>query len=329
MCNKLFLIGLITLLCLTGCDRSKASTSRETASQEAFVDQIVITETNIQQEASALQSTFLPAQPTFLSPEASGTTTECNAKAIIDYSHTDEGYVMVQYTGSTQSKLKAQVKGPDTTYTYNIKVKEWTVFPLSDGNGDYQIKVFENISGNRYALILSVTTNVELKNEFAPFLYPNQYVNFENATQTIATAASLTQNKTDLLSKVESVYNYVVDNISYDTQKATTVKSGYLPDLDHVLSTQKGICFDYASLMTGMLRSQGIPCKLVIGYAGSAYHAWISVWSEETGWVDGAVFFNGTTWQRMDPTFASTSNSDSSIMEFIGDGTNYTEKYIY
>ena len=34
--------------------------------------------------------------------------------------------------------------------------------------------------------------------------------------------------------------------------------------------------------MTGMLRSQGIPSKLVVGYAGTAYHAWISVWTEET-----------------------------------------------
>ena len=28
------------------------------------------------------------------------------------------------------------------------------------------------------------------------------------------------------------------------------------------MEIKKGICFDYAALMTGMLRSQGIPCKL-------------------------------------------------------------------
>lgn len=329
MCSKLFLIGLLTITILTGCGKSKSASSSESTTQEGYLDPIAMEATNIQQEAAALQTALTPVQPTYLSPEASGALVESNDRAIIDYSNTSEGYVMVQYIGSTQSRLKAQVQGPATTYTYNITVGEWTVFPLSDGDGDYQIKVFENISDNRYALILSVSTNVALKNEFAPFLYPNQYVNYENATQTIATAELLTQSQTDLLGKVESVYNYVVDNISYDNEKAATVQSGYLPDLDHVLTTGKGICFDYASLMTGMLRSQGIPCKLVVGYAGSAYHAWISVWSEETGWVDGAVFFDGTTWQRMDPTFASTGNKDSSIMEFIGDGTNYTEKYLY
>ena len=111
--------------------------------------------------------------------------------------------------------------------------------------------------------------------------------------------------------------------------KAANVKSGYLPVLDDVLASKTGICFDYAALMTGMLRSQGVPCKLVIGYAGTAYHAWISVWSEDTGWVDGAIMFDGRTWHRMDPTFASSAKKSESIMKYIGDGKNYTAKYLY
>ena len=86
--------------------------------------------------------------------------------------------------------------------------------------------------------------------------------------------------------------------------------------------------------MTGMLRSLGVPCKLVTGYVpvgsgATAYHAWISVWSKETGWVDSAIYFDGTNWQRMDPTFASSSNSSASIMKYIGDGSNYSVKYTY
>ena len=41
-----------------------------------------------------------------------------------------------------------------------------------------------------------------------------------------------------------------------------------LPSVDETLKTKKGICFDYAALMTAMLRSQGIPTKLEIGYQG-------------------------------------------------------------
>ncbi len=86
---------------------------------------------------------------------------------------------------------------------------------------------------------------------------------------------------------------------------ARTVKSGYLPDVDKVLERKKGICFDYAAVMTAMLRSLKIPCKLVIGYAGVEYHAWINVYSEDSGWMDGVVFFDGKTWRLLDPTFAS------------------------
>ena len=80
--------------------------------------------------------------------------------------------------------------------------------------------------------------------------------------------------------------------------------------------------------MTAMLRSQQIPCKLVVGYAGSIYHAWISVWTEEDGWIDGAIFFDGHVWKRMDPTFVSSAENREEILEFVEKG-NYTVKYLY
>ena len=189
--------------------------------------------------------------------------------------------------------------------------------------------VYENISGTKYATVLSIRFNVTLTDEFAPFLRPNQYVDYGVAPNTVAKARELTENLTEPLKKVQAVYDFVVNNITYDYQLAQTVQSGYLPVLDTVLASKSGICFDYASLMTGMLRSQGIPCKLVVGYAGTAYHAWISVWSEETGWVDGAIYFDGVSWQRMDPTFASSGRQSAAIKKYIGDASNYTEKYLY
>ena len=171
--------------------------------------------------------------------------------------------------------------------------------------------------------------NASIKDQFTTFLYPNQYVDYSVAPNTVKKAWELTSRCPTELDKVAAVYDYVVTTLKYDTAKAINVQSGYLPVLDQVLSRKTGICFDYAALMTGMLRSQGIPCKLVVGYAGSAYHAWISVWSEGSGWIDAAVFFDGTAWHRMDPTFASSANKSDSIMQYIGNGSNYTEKYLY
>ena len=268
-------------------------------------------------------------------PVASGTKTEKNGKATIDYSNTSDGYVMVQFTASTDKRLKVQVT-KTTTYTYDLTPKTWTTFPFSEGDGTYKVTVFENTSGTKYATVLSASIKVTLSDEFAPFLRPNQYVDYSVAEDAVAKAAELMGEldaDADTLQKVGKVYDFVVKNLTYDKQKASDVTAGkltgYLPVLDDVLEAGTGICFDYASLMAGMLRSQGIPCKLVVGYAGKTYHAWISVWTEEAGWVEGAIYFDGTTWHRMDPTFASSGKGSATIMKFIGDGKNYTEKYLY
>jgi len=267
--------------------------------------------------------------PDMLLPEASGKAVKKNSKAVIDYSNIADGYVMARYTASTSKRLKVQVAGPSTTYNYDITPGTWATFPLSDGNGTYKVLVAENTTGSKYAVVVSVSFQVTLKDEFAPFLRPNQYVNYGTAPKSVAKAAELCKGLSDPLDKVEKVYKFVIQNLTYDKAKAQNVKSGYLPVLDDVLAAKKGICFDYAALMAGMLRSQGVPCKLVVGYAGKAYHAWINVWTEESGWIDSAIYFDGVTWHRMDPTFASSAKSSASILKYIGDGSNYTVKYLY
>ena len=283
--------------------------------------------------AAGNEATQLPgtdaAIPNITSPVASGVLVKSNSLAAIDYSNTKDGYIMVNYTAATEQRLKVQVKGPVTVYTYNLTPQQWAAFPLSDENGSYQITVYRNVSGTKYAAVLSLTIDVTMEDEFSPFLRSNQYVNFDAAPNTVAKAAALAGHIGDPLKKVEAIYNFVVQGMTYDKELATNVQSGYLPNLDSVLSKMTGICFDYAALMTGMLRSQGVPTKLVVGYAGSVYHAWINVWSAEEGWIDGVIFFDGTSWKRMDPTFASSGNSSSDIMDYIGNGANYVAKYFY
>ena len=330
--NRTIALGAAAAMLLSGCGAatSAESTNTDTAVQASaaaendtdLVDIMELSENEIPLADAPKSSMLLP--------QASGTKVQSNDKAVIDYSNIADGYVMVKYTASTTQKLKVIVKGPTTTYTYNLAAdKAWDTYPLSDGNGSYTVGVYENVSGTKYAGVLSQTFSVTLKDEFAPFVRPNQYVDYENAPKTVAKAAELVKGKSTDLDKVQAVYDYVVKNITYDKQLAASVKSGYLPVLDTVLTKKTGICFDYAALMAGMLRSQGIPCKLVVGYAGQTYHAWISVYTKENGWVEGVIYFDGTNWQRMDPTFASTGNQSSTVMQYIGDGKNYTVKYLY
>jgi transglutaminase-like putative cysteine protease len=272
-----------------------------------------------------------PAMGAMLDATASGTTVYANAKAKVDASNTKDGYVMVAYIGTTQNRLKVRVAGPSgIVYTYDLNRNgQYEVFPLSDGNGKYTVGVYENTSGNKYALAFSTPVTVMLTDEYEPFLRPNQYVNYTANSQVVKKAAELTADKKTDLDKIAAIYDFTVTNLTYDKQKAQTVQSGYIPNVDTVLAEKKGICFDYAALMTAMLRSQGIPAKLVIGYAGDVYHAWINTYVPEKGWIEGNIFFDGTAWKLMDPTFASSSNQSKTVMEYISNTNNYSAKYIY
>ena len=267
--------------------------------------------------------------PKVLTPSADGVTVYQNDFASIDASNTSQGYVMVKYNG-TNEKVKLQITCPDQScYTYLISDRgAYDTFPLTAGNGSYALQVLENVAGDTYTVSLAQSINVSIEDEFLPFLYPNQYVNFHTDSKAVSKGSDLAKDTYSDLDVVQNIYNYVIKNISYDTEKAQNVSYGYVPDVDDTLSSKKGICFDYAALMTSMLRSQNIPTKLEVGYSGDAYHSWISTYIDDKGWVDDIIQFNGNTWQIMDPTLAATNDS-AAVKKYVGDGSHYVVKYTY
>lgn len=274
------------------------------------------------------QTTIRDNTPNCLVPLPEGLITFENDFVKVDASHTSEGYIMIDYTGSSE-RVKLQITGEDyMTYTYDLNSDTFETFPLSAGNGTYQIGVYENVEGSQYATVFSTELPVTIQNEFGAFLYPNQYVKFQESDQVVAKAKDIVAPAHDDLEAIAYIYDYVTSNITYDHNKAETVQSGYIPDIDHILDIKTGICLDYAAVMASMLRSQQIPARLEVGYAGEAYHAWISTYVENQGWVNGIIQFNGETWSLMDPTFAANS-SEKQLKSFIGDGSNYLTKYIY
>ena len=263
--------------------------------------------------------------PVVLTGSADGTVTYGNDSVTIDASHTENGYLMVSYSGSNP-KVKLQITGSDEiTYTYNLH-DGYETFPLTSGNGSYTVGVFENMEGTSYSTLFTQTLDVTIQDEFGPYLYANQYVNFTAQSKTVAKAAELSSSANDDLEVIENVYNYIITNFTYDYDKAASVQSGYLPDVDDVLAKQTGICFDYAAVMAAMLRCERIPTRLEVGYMGDVYHAWISTYIKDKGWVNGIIEFDGNDWKLMDPTFASTSSDPK---DFLTQTDEYITKYVY
>lgn len=264
-----------------------------------------------------------------LQPSADGLLSCENDLVALDASHTDQGYVMLKWL-KEQHRIKLQITGPtNITYTYNIPPDgEWHTFPLTEGSGSYMLNVFENVYQDQYSQVFTNSVNVFLVSEQLPFLYPNEYVNFDDLTEAVQVASVLSESADDDIDVISYIFYYVVTNISYDYEKASTVKSGYIPDVDETLQSGRGICFDYAALMACMLRSQQIPTRLDIGYIGDVYHAWISTWVEDQGWVYNIIEFDGTSWNMMDPTFTS-ENQGESLSSYINNDGSYFVKYSY
>lgn len=301
-----------------------AQEQAEKQSQEAPSAQVLAT---IEDNATPLYAK--PNGSLVRIPTASGSKSYGNATVGVDASNTQNGYIMVKYMGNV-GKIKVQIIKDGLTYTYDLNARNaYEVFPLSEGNGTYSVKVFENVSGNQYSQAFSQDLSVSLANQFEPFLYPNQYVNFSPESASVKKGAELAAGAADAIGVVNSVYNYVVNNMTYDVAKAASVQSGYLPNVDQILATRTGICFDYAALMVSMLRSQDIPAKLVVGYTGTTYHAWVNVFIDGVGWIDNYIYFDGNNWSLADPTFASTGGQSETIKKYIGDGSNYQQKYCY
>ena len=240
-------------------------------------------------------------------PTAPGVNVESNDIALIDYSNIEHGYVIAKYSGSTDKALRVAVRTPhDDIYIYTIKDDNHPeIIPLTEGDGTYTIGIYEHIEGETYSRVISVTTDVTMIDEFLPFLHPNQFVSFTKESDLVALAADLTKNAHTIDEKITVLYDYVVKNFTYDYELAANVKRGYIPDLDEVLQRKHGICFDYSALVTAMLRSQGIPTRLEIGYHGEEYHAWISKLCDVEGWVENRFHHDGNEWYRMDPTLES------------------------
>ena len=277
-----------------------------------------------------------PSPPTIYPTTADGKLTSATSLATIDYSNTSDGYVMAKYTGS-QSKAKVQITYPNGgSYSYDLNANgTYEAFPLTGGNGSYTVMVAENISGNSYASAASCNISVSISNSTAPYLRPSHMVDFKNGDAAVTKASQLCGGATTSLQKIERIYSWVVENVTYDNALADDVRSkkvtSYLANPAKIINEKKGICYDYAVGIAAMLRSQNIPTQVVFGDVTSVgYHAWINVYTPETGWVYGLIYFDGSSWKRVDPTLAASSKSSNAIMDFIGNNSNYYNiRYLY
>lgn len=246
-------------------------------------------------------------------------TTGVNAESTaIDTSNLDKGIINIDYSSDSKAKTKVVISKNDTRYTYNLNTNG--TYSLTLGNGDYDVSIWENLEGSSYQLVEENTVTLELKDNNDVFLQSVQMIDWNKDMEAIKKAASLTKNlKTDN-EKASAIYSYIVKNYKYDYNKVSRVTVDYTPDIQNVYKGSKGICYDFAVLYAAMLRSVGIPAKLVTGYKSDikTYHAWNQVYIKETN-----------KWITIDTTYDSTMLSKNKKVTMIKQISEYEADKIY
>ena len=262
-------------------------------------------------------------------PLSPGVETASDEKVVLDYSNASEGYISVSWKSSGKL-VKLRLICGDKVYDHDVTPGATEYFPLSCGSGTYTAQLYEQTEGNKFAKALEQSFDAAISRETSPFLYPNKYVNFSQQSAAVKKAAELCAGKSDVIEKLAAVFQWITDNVTYDKQLAATVQSGYVPDPDSVLAKRSGICFDYASLLAAMTRSQGLPTRLVVGYASpDIYHAWNEVYTEETGWITPELLLSKYGYNLLDSTFYAGYTDKQKAADYISNSGNYSALYYY
>ena len=210
----------------------------------------------------------------------------------------------------------------------------------------------EKIADEEWTSLLSVQFDAEIADPDGVWLLSPPNVDFGHAPETRAKALDLTRDCGTDAEKITAVFYWVAQTIQYDHEMAGRLMAeeeqslgsvscqfdevngrhrlppssdefGYIDQsslsLDTILTRESGVCAHYAAIMAGMLRSVGVPCKVVTGSArtsdGNLGHAWVAV-NPGTGSLDMAALGAGqdftdsrsggasrpSGWIRLDPT---------------------------
>ena len=267
-----------------------------------------------------------PSPPVINKPTSPGKNVFKADNTIFDYSNSSDGYVSVKYTGKTRLKMLLTLS--DNRYDYDVYPENSPqYYALSQGDGEYTVEIYEMVTGGKFVMLIKDKFKVKLSDRIKMYTYTNRFADFDKNSASTKKASEICAGCTGDIEKIAAVFGYVTDRVSYDKVFAQNVSSGYIPDPDKTLASGKGICFFYASLTAAMLRSQGIPVRIIIGFAKpDIYHAWNEVYTTEKGWITAEINLSTKGFNRIDATFYASAQNKKACADFVADSGNYSQQ---
>lgn len=217
-----------------------------------------------------------------------GDQTKTEGGLTIDFSHMDQGYVMVR-TRKSDQRMKLTVEHGSVLLTYPMNNEEqYETIPLQYGSGEYtfSLEIAETGDSSQYKSVGTISLKCSIPDENSCFLYPNQYVSYSADSPAIEMARELCKGLNDPADIAKAICTYIHETFVYDyIEKIVTADEEQLPDIETTWEEKTGTEQDLCAVTCAMLRSQGVPAKLVIGTVDDSDNLAVSMW-KYTAWVE-------------------------------------------
>lgn len=220
----------------------------------------------------------------------------------------DKGYV---YCESGEQAL-VKVNGYLDDVCWDDRTGIYVVYPGSDVSGSVTVNNNHSIADSYADFIFDVqVSNKKITLQGAGYNLLNvkrcayethSYgLTREQALEADAAADEVVNkcNADSTLDKISSVYNYLCENVVYDS----AYEYGSIYD---ALVGGKTVCSGYAAAFQVMMEKLGIPCKIMAGNVNGTAHAW------------NAINVSGK-WYYVDATFANTMGMRADYLLFGSD----------
>lgn len=237
------------------------------------------------------------------------------SETILSFDHVNGTVTVDNLEEGFKHKLVVQHNNGEVIYN----VENGSVVPLQMGDGDYQLNVFRNIEGTKYMQLYTESVTLDMKDDLNVYLNSIDFIDYEKSKIMSQVSKDIMKGNMTDEEKIIAVHDYVISSIEYDYAKAANVTKRYNSNLDYTLESGKAICYDYASLVAGFLRNQGIPTKVVFGNSSNSdsFHAWNEVY------IDGE-------WQVLDTTYDAEKYQKGYTIESIyQDASDYQSEEVY
>ncbi|HAT1820286.1 TPA: DUF3488 domain-containing protein [Legionella pneumophila] len=175
----------------------------------------------------------------------------------------------------------------------------------------------KNIITQRFAYALRISSSPYSPLTQKDWILNTRLPNHLNPRMTLWAKQQFAKVNYDPKAFIEFIQNYIKEESYWYTLTPPKLENQN-DQMDYFwFDSRKGFCEHYASAVTVILRSVGIPARVIVGYQGGEWnplaryltikqydaHAWLEYWQKESGW------------KQLDPTsFISPSRIEPSIL---------------